>query len=197
MSYLKTHKYHLIAFAFLLLIAGFSGYYTFKTQKTENHIQLKKIDNEQQLSPTNKQDKFSSSTKVFNTPPLSNSQSNTNTQDIPPTQDTTTTIPSSTFQNPIVLTIANEKYITEFATNTTVYELMQKLSASSIKSFSFSGKEHTGLGFFVEEINNTKNNPQTGKYWIYYINNKPAQLGISNYIINKGDIIQWKYESTF
>lgn len=60
--------------------------------------------------------------------------------------------------------------------------------------FTFSGKEYSGLGFFVEEINGVKNNTQEGRYWIYYINGKKAQVGISSYILKPNDIIMWKYE---
>ena len=59
--------------------------------------------------------------------------------------------------------------------------------------FTFSGKKFGGdLGLFVEEINGVKNN--SDKYWVYYINDTKAQVGISNYIIQPNDLIEWKYE---
>jgi len=92
--------------------------------------------------------------------------------------------------------INGEKYFSNLTTTTTVYQLMQNLSASSIKPFSFQTKEYAGMGHFVEEINGIKNNPTENKYWIYYINGESAKVGISNYIIHKGDVIEWKYENT-
>ncbi|MEK7104171.1 MAG: DUF4430 domain-containing protein, partial [Patescibacteria group bacterium] len=73
-----------------------------------------------------------------------------------------------------------------------VYELMNLLKARG--DINFQGKTSLGLGFFVEEINGLKNNPNENVYWIYYINNKAAQVGVSNYILKPNDIINWKYE---
>ena len=56
----------------------------------------------------------------------------------------------------------------------------------------FKEKNYLGMGKFVEEINGVKSNGE--KYWIYYVNNKKANIGISNYKINEGDIVSWKYE---
>ena len=43
------------------------------------------------------------------------------------------------------------------------------------------------MGKLVEEINGLKNSGE--KNWIYYINGKKANIGVSNYKINKGDIV--------
>ena len=48
------------------------------------------------------------------------------------------------------------------------------------------------MGSFVTGINNNKGSP--GKYWIYYVNDKKASVGVSNYILKEGDIINWKQE---
>ena len=55
----------------------------------------------------------------------------------------------------------------------------------------FKTETYTGMGEFVEEINGVKNG---NKNWIYYVNNKKAEIGVSNYKINPGDIVSWKYE---
>jgi seryl-tRNA synthetase len=94
----------------------------------------------------------------------------------------------------IILKINNTEYKTVLPENYNVYDLIKKLSEET--DFSFSGKEHSGLGYFIEEINGIKNNNKTGQYWIYYINGESAKVGISNYIINKNDIIEWKYENS-
>lgn len=75
-----------------------------------------------------------------------------------------------------------------------VYDAMAELSQVSSQPFIFSTKNYPGMGQFVEEINGIKNDFKQNKYWIYYINNKSAIAGISQYIIQQGDIIEWKYE---
>lgn len=99
-------------------------------------------------------------------------------------------------QNPVTATfkVNEEEYTVKTATNASVLNLMQNLSASSIKPFSFSGQEYAGLGFFVDEINGVKNDASANKYWLYYINGESATVGISEYIVKPNDIIQWKYE---
>ena len=56
----------------------------------------------------------------------------------------------------------------------------------------FSGKEYPGLGFFVAEIGDLKNG--NGKNLIYYINGKEASVGVSTYVPQNGDIVEWKLE---
>lgn len=83
------------------------------------------------------------------------------------------------------------------ATNTsTVFEVMQLASADSRAPFFFETKNFGGLGLFVEAINDLKNNLQTGEYWIYYINDESAKLGISQQTVKPNDIITWKYEKS-
>ncbi len=56
----------------------------------------------------------------------------------------------------------------------------------------FTEKNYIGMGKFIETINDIKNNGE--KNWIYYVNGKKAQVGVSNYKIKTGDIVSWKYE---
>ena len=65
---------------------------------------------------------------------------------------------------------------------------MQKLQAEG--KINFKDKNYSGMGKFVEEINGLKSSQN--KYWIYYINGKEANVGISNYKINPGDVVSWK-----
>ena len=215
MSYLQRHKYLLLAFLVLVLISGTSGYFAFTTHKSLNTTQ----NHQSTLAPENfsisAPEHLSTSTEENVTQNFSfdheANQNNLNTQTNSQTPDTNiqtpnnikkinieTTSTESMIINPTILTVSGEEYTTEFKEGTTVYELMQNLSASSVKPFSFSGKDYgAGMGYFVTEINGVKNDPQTGKYWIYYINGQTAQFGISSYIINKGDKIEWKYENSF
>jgi hypothetical protein len=94
------------------------------------------------------------------------------------------------------LEVNNEKYEAEIPEGSTVYDLMLCLQ-KKYNNFSFSGREFSGLGFFVEEINGLKQDKDKGFYWIYYINNKVAPLGVSNYKLKNKDNITWKYEKTY
>ena len=105
--------------------------------------------------------------------------------------------PEPEFKNPVTLKVNGEEYKIELQDKMTVYNLMQALSASSKKPFIFTAIEYPGLGQFVESINNLKNDKQNGKYWIYYLNGQPAQIGISNYILKPNDLIEWKYDASF
>ena len=56
----------------------------------------------------------------------------------------------------------------------------------------FKDETYSGMGKFIEEINGVKNNGEQN--WIYYVNGKKAEIGISNYEIKAGDTVSWKYE---
>ena len=71
-----------------------------------------------------------------------------------------------------------------------VYDFMRQLQTEG--KITFKDKTYSGMGKFIEEINGIKNG--TEKNWIYYVNGIKANIGVSNYKINKGDIISWKYE---
>lgn len=92
----------------------------------------------------------------------------------------------------VSLIINQNKYALAIPIKSSVYEAMKK--AQDTTTFRFSGKEFSGMGFFVEEIDGVKNDYRGGRYWIYYVNDKKASVGISNYILNAGDTISWKYE---
>lgn len=99
---------------------------------------------------------------------------------------------TSTFS--FTLTILDKSYQTSIIPGTSVYDAMKLLEADG--SITFVPKEYSGIGKFIEEINSLKNDQQSGKYWIYYINGQPAKIGVSNYIIKPNDIITWKYEKS-
>ena len=90
------------------------------------------------------------------------------------------------------LNVLDKTYKTNVKEGATVYDSMNNIQSVKENNFSFSGKEYSGLGYFVDEINGIKGIP--GKYWIYYINNKEASVSISKYILKSGDIISWKQE---
>lgn len=90
----------------------------------------------------------------------------------------------------IFLEVNETKYETNTETPISIYDFMKKLQSEN--KITFSGKYYSGMGEFVEEINGIKNSD--GNYWIYYVNSQKANIGISNYKVNSGDIVSWKYE---
>ena len=92
------------------------------------------------------------------------------------------------------LLIGNSSYQVSLTKGASAYDLM-KTVALAHSDFMFQGKDFgKGMGFFVSEINGIKESPKDGMYWIYYINNKEARVGVSTYIIKPNDVITWKYE---
>jgi hypothetical protein len=65
----------------------------------------------------------------------------------------------------------------------------------SKRKINFTEKNYTGMGKFIVSINGVKGNGTEN--WIYYVNGIKANVGVSNYKINKGDIVSWKYEKNY
>lgn len=91
------------------------------------------------------------------------------------------------------LEINEERLETTIEGKENVYDFMMKLQEEG--KMSFKDRTYSGMGKLVEEINGLKNSGE--KNWIYYINGKKANIGVSNYKINKGDIVSWKYEKSY
>jgi Domain of unknown function (DUF4430) len=53
-------------------------------------------------------------------------------------------------------------------------------------------KEYVGLGTLIEQIGAYKNGTDN-KYWQYYVNGKLAMIGAGSYVIQAGDVIEWKF----
>jgi len=119
-----------------------------------------------------------------------NQKTNLNTN----TNSSTTNTSTQKQTIPVTFIISNQTYKTNILPNTNVYQAMQQLQTEN--KITFSGKNYAGMGFFVDTINKIENINKTNQYWIYYINGKSANVGISNYIINSKDIIEWKYEKS-
>lgn len=138
----------------------------------------------------NKIETTSTNTPRENTP-TSNTQTispNDNRPDPNPSATSSPSIPQKAF---FTITINQNSYPI-YTTTGTLYETLQNLNLQNnvgIKTRTF-----PGMGEFVEEINGIANDKLAGKYWIYYVNGAPAQIGISQYTPKQNDIIEWKYE---
>ena len=107
-----------------------------------------------------------------------------------PAPDATPTPPQNTVE--VTIVINGQKYALNMPEKSTAYEAMAQLVAD--KKITMAFKQFIGLGYFVDEVDGVKTDKNSGKYWIYYLNDKPAQMGISNYILKNNDSLTWKYE---
>lgn len=86
------------------------------------------------------------------------------------------------------LIVSGEEFVIQSTGQTTVYDAMNSLTAEG--KMTFEGKNYPGLGFFVTQINSLQSGD--GKNLMYYINGVEASVGVSSYIVQEGDIIEWK-----
>lgn len=145
----------------------------------------------------------SSTTDAIKNEQVIDKNSESNEQNIEKTETTTVkqqeTIEPEIQKTPHEVTkliVNGETYTDIFIENTSVYKFMQNLSVISTKYFHFETKEYAGIGKFVQSINGLKEETRNKMYWIYYINGQTAQIGITDYIIQQGDVIEWKYEKS-
>jgi len=103
------------------------------------------------------------------------------TQTIPVSQKVTTT-----------LKINGASYTDTIAGKMSVYDFMNQIQTEG--KINFTAQNYIGMGEFIESINGIKNS--NSLVWIYYVNGVEAQIGISNYKINPGDVVSWKYEKS-
>ena len=89
-----------------------------------------------------------------------------------------------------ILEINGQRYEGAITAGGTVYGFMTNLREEG--KINFTEKTYVGMGKIIVTINGVKSN---GEYtWIYYVNDKEAEVGVSNYKINPGDVVSWKYE---
>jgi len=208
-EFLKNNKTALILFFLFLSIALISGTYSNNKNTKENiNLEQSRVSEPQSLVTEQTQQPIATSSEQAVVKP--EIERNISVQTIEPAQSaeskksaepptvkenstsTATALPTQEIGQPQVLYVGDKKYEIAIKENSSVYDLMLALKQSG--QLDFKGKDSAGLGFFVEEINGIKNNPQANTYWIYYINSKAALVGISNYILKPNDIITWKYE---
>ena len=195
-NFIRSNKKFIILFLIFLSVAMASRIYIIYYVKN----QLKSVSNLHQTAAVNNQNAALEQALNVLKPSEGKGeieQKNTRLEQSPDSSGSTSPAPSEiinpdSISEKHIFYVINKKYEIAMPQNSTVYELMNLLKQQG--DFDFQGKESSGLGFFVEEINGVKNNPTENTFWIYYINNKPAEVGISNYILKPNDIINWKYE---
>ncbi len=88
------------------------------------------------------------------------------------------------------LEINGAPFTAQIEKNMSVYDFMIKVKDQ--KKITFTEKTYIGLGKFIDEINGLRGDGS--RFWIYYVNGQKAKIGVSNYKINPGDVVSWKYE---
>lgn len=76
-----------------------------------------------------------------------------------------------------------------------VHQLMKQASAQC--KFSYRVKDFTSLGAFVDELGGLVSDQKNGKFWIYYVNGKKANIGVSGYTAQPDDVVAWVYEQEY
>ena len=210
--FIQQHKYYLSIFFILFIVTLISGGYLLATQQTLKHKNIETPDHSattklQQLntptaSPTPSEEGARGQGENTTTLQHSNTKTSSTSEAIEQFEQAkrlnnlnNTTI-SSCQQNCIdaEIKIGVTSYKLQVTSYTTVYDAMTILQQNS--NFSFSGTTYSSLGFFVNEINGIKNDIKNNKFWIYYINDQSAKVGVSNYKLNNNDLIKWEYEES-
>ncbi len=93
---------------------------------------------------------------------------------------------------PVTLIVEGTSYELRVIPGSSVYDVMKQ--AQTIKGLEFTGKDFSGIGYFVEEINGKRQDLSNRHFWIYYVNDQKAKAGISSVFVDNQDIIEWKYE---
>lgn len=91
------------------------------------------------------------------------------------------------------LYVLGNVYPAYIAPESTVFDLMIKLQENGLAFTYTDFGSH--MGIFIDSINGRVSDTKKNLYWIYYINGVEAKIGVSNYIIQPNDIIEWKYEA--
>jgi len=73
----------------------------------------------------------------------------------------------------------------------TVFDLLKKVTGENNLELSF--KEYPGSGVFIESIGRTANDAKNNKWWQYWVNGEYAKMGASDFQLENGDFIEWKY----
>ena len=90
-----------------------------------------------------------------------------------------------------VLVVDGKEYPITLKGEETLEDIMKRLRETS--DFSYTGKDFSGMGFFVESINGQKSEGRM--HWIVYVNDKLASSGVSQLFVKVGDRVEWRYEA--
>ena len=76
--------------------------------------------------------------------------------------------------------------------NATVFELLEKITAENNLELKY--KDYGGdMGAMIESIGEPASDSMADSYWQFWVNNEYALIGASNYHLQDGDVVEWKY----
>ncbi|MBP9694949.1 MAG: DUF4430 domain-containing protein [Candidatus Magasanikbacteria bacterium] len=174
----KAHKKHIALWFILIIITVISGYFAFIWTPPKN-TEINNISAPISTKTTE---------IIAPTPKISEETTQPKIQE----EINKTNTPSETIAATLI--IENTKYEENIPPDSSVYTLIKKIADEGKIKIIFKDFG-SDLGYLVQSINGIENSQKENKNWIYYINNKKAQIGISNYRLNPGDTITWKYEA--
>ena len=84
-----------------------------------------------------------------------------------------------------------------FKDKATLFDVLKELTM--INDMEFSYTDYGGdLGVFIESINSVGNDTEGNKWWQYWVNDKHAEIGVSSYLVQPEDVVEFKFiESQF
>ncbi len=88
----------------------------------------------------------------------------------------------------ITFSIDDKNVEVPFREGDTLYTTLRTAKEKGLVQFE--GRDYSGLGFFVTAIGSLRGGD--GKYIMYFINNKEATVGVSQYVPDNNDVIEWK-----
>ncbi len=78
----------------------------------------------------------------------------------------------------------------DFTENQSAFDLLKQITEKNNIGLLY--KDYGGdLGIFIESIGQVKNN--NNSWWQYWVNNKYAEKGAGNYLVQPGDVIEFKF----
>lgn len=72
----------------------------------------------------------------------------------------------------------------------TVFDLLRTTLENNEVNFIY---DDGNLGAFIKQIGDKENDYGALEYWQYWINGEYAKVGASSYVLQDGDMIEWKY----
>jgi len=74
----------------------------------------------------------------------------------------------------------------------TVFNLLQACSEDTENPFELGYEEYPDLGVLITKIGD-KEWGGDDKYWQYWVNNEYAPVGVTGYVLEDGDVVEWKF----
>jgi len=79
----------------------------------------------------------------------------------------------------------------EVAKDFSVFNLLEEVAGQN--DLEIESKDYGEAGAFLEAIGDIKNDLKNDKFWQFWVNNNYSEVGASNYKLENGDIVEWKF----